>query len=153
MSNADAFLDTLAACEGTDTPDGYRMLFGGKLFDNGYIDHPRIRQSYVDKSGATIYTTAAGRYQIIAATWDRVARKLWPTIKTPMFTPENQDAVALELVAERGAMPSLKAGSLRAALDLCAPEWASLPASTVPQPRRTYQFAENAFTRASGVLA
>lgn len=149
----DAFLDTIAACEGTAGPDGYRTLFGGRLFDNGYIDHPRVRAPFKQTDGTMNYTTAAGRYQITAPTWDRVARKLWPTIAVPMFTPENQDAVALELVAERGAMNALKSGDLQTVVDRCSAEWASLPASTYPQPKRSYEFALNSFVQAGGMLA
>lgn len=153
MSNADAFLDTIAKCEGTDGPDGYRMLFGRKLFDNGYIDHPRIRVPFTDKAGRDLTTSAAGRYQFEIATWDRLAKKLWPTMATRMFTPENQDAAALELIAEQGAMPSVKAGDLQTALDRCASQWASLPASSANQPKRDYQFAQNAFAQAGGMIA
>lgn len=153
MSNADAFLDMTAECEGTAGPDGYRTLFGGGLFDNGYIDHPRIRFSFRQTDGGINYTTAAGRYQILATTWDRIAHKLWPTIAVPMFTPENQDAAAEELIAEAGGMPAVKSGDLQTAIDRCSPIWASLPSSKYPQPKRTYAFAQLAFTTAGGILA
>lgn len=153
-AQTDAFLDMIAACEGTAmSHNGYRMLFGGNLFDNGYIDHPRIRVPFTDRLNRTLTTSAAGRYQFEIATWDRLAHKLWPTIAVPMFTPENQDAAALELVAEQGAMPFLKAGDLQSALDRCASQWASLPASTAGQPIKTYEFALNSFVRAGGMLA
>jgi muramidase (phage lysozyme) len=155
MSNTDAFLDTISACEGTTGSDGYRALFGydparnpNAIFDNGYIDHPRIETVY--RLGKT---SAAGRYQFEIATWDRLARKLWPTIAVPMFTPENQDSAALELVAEMGAMSALKSGDLQRALDLCASQWASLPSSTAGQPTRSELFAQNAFVTAGGLLA
>jgi muramidase (phage lysozyme) len=148
MSNADAFLGALAACEGTDGPDGYRMLFGGKLFD-GYVTHPNIRVPFVQTDGKANYSTAAGRYQILYATFVRLRDKLG----TVDFTPATQDAMALELIAEAGAMPDVKAGNFQAAIDKCASIWASLPASKYPQPRRTIAFAENAFTQAGGVIA
>jgi muramidase (phage lysozyme) len=153
VSNVDAFLDCISACEGTAGMDGYRMMFGGKLFYNDWIDHPRVRVPFTDKSGRTLTTSAAGRYQFEIATWDRLARKLWPMMVRPMFSPDNQDAAAIELVAEQGAMPDVKAGNLEAALRKCASQWASLPDSKVPQPTRSLFYAQNAYLAAGGVMA
>lgn len=132
---------------------GYRTLFGGKLFDNGYLDHPRIRAPFTQTNGELNYSTAAGRYQILAGTWDRLCKKLWPTIARPMFTPDNQDAAAIELIREAGAMDAVVSGDFRQAVDLVAPIWASMPASKYPQPVRTYQFAQNAYEAAGGLYA
>ena len=59
-----AFEYVLACCEGTDGPDGYHMLFGGKLFDS-FADHPRIGRPFVNNDGVTQYSTAAGRYILV----------------------------------------------------------------------------------------
>ena len=154
MDNLAPFLDMISACEGTTGPDGYRALFGytptnSKIFDNGYVWHPNVRVMFTQTDGTINYSTAAGRYQILFGTWARVAGK----IGRKMFAPIDQDAAAAELIAETGAMPSVKSGDLQRAIDLCSPVWASLPASTYPQPRRTLAFASDAFTSAGGALA
>lgn len=153
-ANTDAFLDAIAACEGTSGGDGYRALFGytptnGKTFENGYIWHPNVRASFVQTDGKINITTAAGRYQIIWPTWVRIAAKL----NLKMFTPADQDAAALELISEAGAMGDVKDGNLQAAIDKCSAIWASLPSSKYPQPKRSLEFAMNAYTTAGGVLA
>jgi muramidase (phage lysozyme) len=152
--NQQAFLDMIAKCEGTDGPDGYHALFGytpanGKVFNNSYITHPRIKVAYRDQAGNPNYSTAAGRYQIVYPTFVRLQAKL----KTEDFSPETQDLMALELIEEDGAMPHVQAGFLEDAMDACAGTWASLPSSTYPQPKRTYAFAEEAFTEAGGTVA
>jgi muramidase (phage lysozyme) len=153
--NRDAFLDTLAACEGTDTDDGYRALFGysprlnpGRVFAS-FDNHPNIRFPFTQKDGRINYTTAAGRYQENFPTFARLAHKLG----TVGFTPAVQDQHALELIAEQGALDDVDAGRFQEALDKCAPIWASLPASKYSQPTRSYAFALAAYTTAGGGVA
>jgi muramidase (phage lysozyme) len=148
VSNLDAFLMTIRKCEGTDGPNGPRMMFGGRLFDS-FDDHPRIRFPYTDKNGKTYTTSAAGAFQFEIATWDRIARKLG----LDSFSLENQEAAAAELIAEQGAMADVKDGRLQDAIDKCSSQWASLPASTVAQPKRTYVFATEAYADAGGTFA
>lgn len=151
--NRQAFLDMLAACEGTAGPDGYRALFGytatnGKIFDNCYIDHPGIKSPFVQTDGVLNYSTAAGRYQLILPTWRELKKKLGLVA----FTPADQDAAALELIRSTGALADIDSGFLQAAMDKCARIWASLPASTYPQPKRSYAFAAAAYTEAGGII-
>lgn len=146
--NMNAFLATIRVCEGTNGPDGYRTIFGGKLFDS-YADHPRVRVPFTQTDGRPNVSTAAGAYQILARTWDTIKARLG--LKD--FSPENQDRAAIYLVTERGAWKPVQDGYLQLALDLCAPVWASLPASTYPQPKRTYAFAERAYLNNGGSLA
>ena len=146
--NMNAFLATIRACEGTSGPNGYRTLFGGDLFDS-FADHPRTPVPFRQTDGKQNFSTAAGAYQFIARTWDRVAAKLG----LRDFGPASQDAAAVELIRQAGALDDVNAGRLRDALDKCAPVWASLPASTYPQPKRTYAFAERAYLNNGGTLA
>lgn len=147
-SNLSAFLMCIRACEGTDGPDGYRMLFGGRLFD-GFADHPNVRQAFRQTDGTWGFTTAAGAYQLIFATWKRVQAKL----ALPDFSPSAQDRAAVYLIAERKALDSVNAGNLELALGKCWPTWASLPGSTYAQPSRSLQFAIDAYLAAGGILA
>jgi muramidase (phage lysozyme) len=114
-----------------------------------YAQHPNILQPFTQTDGKTNYTSAAGAYQFLWATWRRLQLKL----KLRDFSPSNQDIAAMELISEAGAMPAVKSGDLFTALDLCAPTWASLPASTYKQPKRSVAFALAAFVESGGSLA
>ncbi len=68
----------LGVISGVESPR-YDMKNGGEKFAS-FNDHPRS----VGKGGSS---TAAGRYQFVKGTWDRVAG----TLGLPDFSPENQD--------------------------------------------------------------
>ncbi|WP_341904010.1 glycoside hydrolase family 104 protein [Polaromonas sp. YR568] len=130
--NEKAFLDMLAYAEiGHTGPDGYRTLFGGKLF-NSFADHPRVFTPFTNGRGERLMTSAAGRYQFLSRTWDALQRRL----QLPDFGPESQDRAALELVRERGALNDVRAGRLQAAVAKVAPIWASMPGAGYAQPEK-----------------
>jgi muramidase (phage lysozyme) len=126
-SQRQAWLDMIAISEGTygRGDNGYNVLVGGSLFDNGYIDHPR----QVIHVGGSLYSSAAGRYQIIAKTWDGVKA----AIGAPDFSPAWQDAAALELTRQRGALDMVDAGDIAGAITACNKEWASFTGSPYNQ--------------------
>lgn len=151
--NVSAFLTMIAACEGVPLDgSGYSVLFGwplpGRTFTS-FADHPRTLFAFKQTDGTVAYSSAAGRYQIIAKTYDYLCKKLGLT----GFNPAVQDAMAMELIAEDGAMADVKAGRVQVAIDKTAKTWASLPASHYPQPRRTLAFALHAYCAAGGILA
>ena len=43
------------------------------------------------------------------------------------FSPKSQDAVVLQQIKERGALPMIDRGDIRQAIDRCSNIWASLP--------------------------
>ena len=47
------------------------------------------------------------------------------------FSPKSQDAVALQQIKERGALPMIDRGDIRQAIDRCSNIWASLPGAKV----------------------
>lgn len=152
--NLAAFLKMIRACEGTDSDDGYRALFGyrpgnGRLFDNDFARHPNIKFPFRQTDGQMNESSAAGAYQFIHRTWEELRVKL----KLPDFSPSSQDMAAEELIAECGAMGDVKDGKFQSAIDKCASKWASLPASTYKQPKKTTEFALNAYMAAGGMLA
>jgi muramidase (phage lysozyme) len=121
-----AFLDTIAYAEGTHGPNGYRMLYTGRIFKNRDV-HPRKKLC-----GGGWCSTAAGRYQI-----------LWKTEKTiPItgFDPQDQDKEALHLIERRGARDDVRNARQKLrfmrALSKCNDEWASFPGSPHGQPTR-----------------
>ena len=68
-------------------------------------------------------STGAGRYQLLSRWWDAYRKQLG--LKD--FSPKSQDAVALQQIKERGALPMIDRGDIRQAIDRCSNIWASLP--------------------------
>ena len=104
--------------------DGYNVLVGStqnkpKLFDS-YADHP---QQKVWLPRLRVYSTAAGRYQLIRTTWGWVRK----AIDLPDFRPENQDRAAILLIKWRKALELIEEGKTEQAIYTCNVEWASLP--------------------------
>lgn len=145
--NERAFLDMISFAEGTNGPNGYATAFGGGLIES-LADHPRKFYSFTNGRGETLKTSAAGRYQFLARTWDALARKLG----LPDFGPESQDRGALELIRERGALQDVRAGRIAAAIAKCAPVWASLPGAGYAQPERKQTTLLAQFRAAGGTL-
>ena len=144
--NARAFLDMIAYSEGTaNQPDnGYRTLFGYGTFDS-YADNPRVRVPF-----GTTYSTAAGRYQILAPTWDGLQK----TLHLPDFGPASQDAAALQLIAERGALNDVRSGRVQEAIYKVRKVWASLPgANYAGQGMRSLDSLIAAYSRGGGTIA
>lgn len=84
-----AFLNTTAADESNGS---YTIITGGQQFSD-FSDHPRV---YVPQENGDV-SSAAGRYQFTAQTWDEVAAELGLTD----FSPENQDRAAIHLARKR----------------------------------------------------
>jgi tape measure domain-containing protein len=84
-----AALAFLNAISGPESAGRYNIRYtpsGGATFDS-YDQHPRIPER--TKDGRT--STAAGRYQIVASTWDDIG------MGGQSFSPENQDMAAWKL--------------------------------------------------------
>jgi muramidase (phage lysozyme) len=143
--NTAAFLDMLAVSEGTygKGDDGYNVLVGGKLFQ-GYDDHPRI----LVRINSKLKSTAAGRYQILKRTFDAYKELLG--LKD--FCPSSQDAIAIQLIKEQGALPDVKAGRFAEAVRKCNNIWASLPGAGYGQRENKLADLERAYVRAGGYL-
>lgn len=133
----------IRCCEGTDGPNGYRTLFGGKLFTD-MSKHPNVRVPF----GST-YSTAAGAYQFLFATWETLRLRL----SLHDFGPESQDRACLQLIIDAGALPDLDAGRLVLATAKCCRIWASLPGAPYGQPTRSFDYCQAKFTEAGGRLA
>lgn len=129
--NVKKFLMLITMTEGTDrdkTP--YNELFGFTNF-TGYASHPNI----LIKS-RNYRSTAAGRYQILKATWNYLKKK-YPELT---FSPEDQDTMAWILIKEQGAKQEVLAGNWEAAIAKTNDCWASLPGSPYGQP--THKLAD-----------
>lgn len=146
--NVQAFLRVLRRGEGTSGPNGYRMLFGGELFDS-FAQHPNRRITRTFRNGPTVTSTAAGAYQFLKSTWDETAR----IMGLADFSPANQDRGAVGRIAARGALEDVKAGRFDVAIQKVAKEWASMPGSPYGQPVISLNTARAVYADAGGVFA
>lgn len=133
--NMRAFLDTIAYAEGTNIPEGYRIIFSFEEFTS-FEDHPRVRVPFGDN-----YSTAAGRYQFIESTWDSVKS----TLELQDFSPENQDLAAVQLIKNRGAFDDVEAGRFEEAVEKVAKIWASFPSAGYGQPEKSLPELKQAY--------
>lgn len=126
-----AFLDTIAFSEGTwhRGDDGYNVLYGGTLF-TGYADHPR---QVILANG--IHSSAAGRYQLLVRWFDAYVKQMG--LEGQGFTPAVQDAIALQQIKERKALPYIDAGEFEPAILQCSTIWASFPGAPYGQPQKS----------------
>jgi muramidase (phage lysozyme) len=139
-----AFLDMIGKSEGTSNSvhtlnGGYDIIVTGisgkpERFTN-YSDHPFAngrKAKQINEHG--LYSTASGKYQILNKFWPYYKR----TLKLKDFSPESQDAVAVQLIKECGAIGDVEEGRLKEAITKCARIWASLPGNTYGQ--KTHKF-------------
>ena len=133
-----AFLDLIGWSEGTSTStltvnQGYDVIVTGihgpSIFDN-YSHHPfELGGSVQWRLDPPAYSTAAGRYQVLARYW----RVYKVQLGLPDFSPNSQDAVALQQIRERGALLLLDADNVQSAIDRCSNIWASFPGNEYGQ--------------------
>lgn len=150
LDNRSAFLDMIAFSEiGSNllaaSDNGYNCLVGGKLFQ-GYADHPRKR---VFLSRLGLFSTAAGRYQILARYYDFYKRLL----RLPDFGPKSQDAIAMQMILEQGARYNVDKGEFDLAVSKCRNIWASLPGAGYGQHENEMASLQEAYLNAGGQLA
>lgn len=135
-----AFLDTIAYSEGTSRSpitrnDGFDVIVSG-------VDGPSIFTDYshhpfdggrlpvlVRPGPPPLYSTAAGRYQILLRWWLPYKAML----ALPDFSPQSQDAVAIEQMKEKGAVALIADGDIQGAIATCSKLWASLPGNDYGQ--------------------
>lgn len=128
QSNRAAFLyavkmSEVGAALAAETDSGYNVLCGATpanplTFDD-YSTHPNIYNAQWN-------STAAGAYQINHPTWLTLVNQTGLSD----FSPATQDAMALQLCANKGALADIDAGNLDAAMAKLKPVWRSLPGAT-----------------------
>jgi muramidase (phage lysozyme) len=145
-TNLKAFLDMIAVSEGTKLrgDNGYNVLVGGGLF-NGYADHPRQRIEV--RPG--LISTAAGRYQLLARYYDAYKVQL----NLHDFSPASQDAIAIQQIKERGAIPDIEKGYIDVAISKVRNIWASLPGAGYGQHENSEQLLIAAYKKFGGTTA
>lgn len=148
--NLAAFLDMIAISEIglkllSKSDDGYNVVVGGTLFED-YSNHPNI---LVPLPKLGISSTAAGRYQLLRRYFVAYKKQL----NLPDFGPESQDAIALQQIRERKAIPDILAGRFDEAVKKCSNIWASLPGAGYGQHENDINKLRAEFVNAGGVLA
>lgn len=153
--NVAAFLDMIAVAEGTACigDDGYNVIIGSTaarpdLFHD-YRTHPNKLVAFRYSNGAQGHSTAAGRYQIL----HRYAVHYMRQLGLPDFSPESQDAIALQLIRECRAMDDITAGRLDEAVRKCRSRWASLPGAGYGQHEQPMARLRAAFVDHGGRVA
>jgi len=159
--NIAAMLYAISRAEGTaGQADPYRVCFGYSHTIQSFSEHPAItgewkggKLSDAHCAGAGLgpgcVSTAAGKYQIIKRTWIGVRDKLG----LRDFSPASQDAAAVELLRQRGALGPLGRGDFAGAVAAARKEWASLPGAGYGQGERSIAWLTDRFVEAGGVLA
>ena len=146
MDNRQAFLDLIAFSEGTANKgdDGYNVIVGGTLFKS-YKDHPR---KLVHLPALNINSTAAGRYQVLARFFDFYKAML----KLPDFSPESQDAIALQQIKECHALDDIDTGNIAEAIKKCKNIWASFPGAGYGQYEQHLDILLSEFVKLGGIV-
>ncbi len=126
--NVCALLDTLAYAEiGPDmlaaSDDGYDVLVGSVPGDihlfASYADHPLPTDDLAIEYSPGVFSTAAGRYQILNTYWPHYRDQLG----LPDFGPESQDRYAIQQLREQGALPMIQVGRFSVAVERCRNIW------------------------------
>ncbi len=142
-----AFLDLVALSEGTKHnpnthDDGYDIIVSGMDGPNTFADysaHPVAagRPAIVVRTAPTLLeSTASGRYQITLPTW----KEITATWTSKIFSPQAQDAAALELLKQCRALNFIDTGNITAAIEAACETWASFPGNSYGQGGRTIEW-------------
>lgn len=153
-ANLKAFLDMVAWSEGTTrmpgSDDGYNVLVGSTTsypsFFSSYADHPRVK---VWLASLGVYSTAAGRYQLLERYFDVYKVQLG----LPDFSAASQDAIAVQQMTERHAVQMVEAGNIGGAIQACSSIWASLPGNDYGQHQNAVDDLMAQYQAAGGATA
>jgi lysozyme len=160
-ANTRAFLEMIKRAEGTTARgDPYRVCYAYRHTVQNMADHPAITGEWRGEplsatmcAGAGLssgcVSTAAGAYQFIKPTWVGLKKKLGLTD----FSAASQDAGAIELLRQRGALAYVEQGRFSEAINAARKEWASLAGAGYGQGERSLSWLEARFTENGGVLA
>ena len=115
--------DMLAWSEGTDNGrqktrnHGYDVIVGGELFTD-YSDHPR-KLVTLNPNQINRRRTLPASFPLVGCAYRQLGLK--------DFSPKSQDAVALQQIKERGALPMIDRGGYPSGNRPLGNIWASLP--------------------------
>lgn len=123
--NVRIMLDLISRAEGNTN---YNTVVGGGEFKD-FSTHPNKQVNLVSRNRAgkkvVIPSDAAGRYQIMGFNWPSYSQRLG--LKD--FSPESQDKIAIQMLADRGALNSILKGDFKDAVNKAKNVWTSLPST------------------------
>jgi muramidase (phage lysozyme) len=135
-----------------ETDNGYNVLCGATagnpLTFSDYSTHPDILNQALD-------STAAGLYQINHPTWLTLCNQTGLSD----FSPSTQDAMAIQLITNKGALADVDAGNFTSAIAKCKGVWASFAGATAtlpngqPQPTNSLSTLAAFFQNAGGIIS
>ncbi len=129
MDNRSAFLALVGFSEGANYNSIVTGIGGMRETFTDVSQHPfEHREPKLIRPG--LFSTASGKFQIILPTWHQIRQ----TLGLHDFGPASQDAAAVYLIRQHGALASVDAGDVETAMRLCCGIWASLPGSPYGQP-------------------
>ena len=153
-TNQKAFLDMLAISELGQalidvSDDGYDVIVGSTPNKPNLLPHydDCNRKIITLKNG--LKSTASGRYQLLARYYDAYKKQLGLID----FSPDNQDAIALQQIKECGAIPFIENGNFEIAVSKVAHIWASLPNAGYGQHENEISVLKATYIAAGGTLA
>lgn len=119
--NVKKFLDIISSGE---SGGDYNVIVGGGKFSD-MSKHPGVVGVVTDKGPST----AAGRYQITQSTYNDLSKKMGVND----FSKSTQDAMAIQLLKDRGAYEDVLSGDFETAKNKLKGTWESFnkPASTI----------------------
>lgn len=139
-----AFLSLISWSEGTAAGihpltknDGYDVIVTGidgpSIFTD-YSHHPfELGGAVTVRAAPPLRSSAAGRYQLLAHYW-RVYKE---QLGLRDYSPQSQDAVAIQQMKERASLPMIEAGDIQGAIEACSNIWASFPGNSYGQGGRS----------------
>lgn len=163
-SNRAAVLATIKRCEGTSISSvtkrgGYDVIVTGHDgkpetftdFSTHPFAHGRLAKLIRPAVGSrkALYSTASGAYQCLLSNWTYYSVLLGLSD----FGPDSQDAITLQQIKEKGALPLIDAGQFDAAIAKIAPLWASLPGAGHDQPEHPLDVVRSYYLAAGGTVS
>jgi muramidase (phage lysozyme) len=125
-----SFLDLIGFSEGADYDTIVTGVDGPHIFTD-FSDHPFAPQFHRPpvqwRMNPPSYSTASGRYQVLYHWWAAYKAEL----HLSDFSPASQDAYAIQILKERGAIPLIVEGNIQGAIIACHGEWESFPGGVV----------------------
>lgn len=165
-ANVAAFLAMTSYSEGTDkAPDPYRVCYAFRHSIVSFDTHPAhgTDERPAEWNGELLpdhlciaagfspgcKSTAAGKYQITRPTFLR----LGGILRIRDFCPASQDAFAVQLLKEHGALDLINSGQVAAAIGKLHGEWASFPGGSSGQPQKRIASLIQSYTWNGGGFA
>jgi muramidase (phage lysozyme) len=142
--NIIAFLDTIGKSEGAQYDSLFNDVPNGSNVFTDFSKHPDIEVPF--RNG--LFSSAAGRYQILYKTWLAINKSL----PLPDFSPHSQDLGALVLISGKNCLELAAHGIIHKAIAGCGEIWASLPDNTFNQPEHPMDLVVSWYVGFGGVV-